>query len=184
VIFNPGRTKRGVGSNLEGGPPLEPNRDYALRIRAGLRDAEGDPLPADFLHRFRTTEPLREPLDIDRWDVQVPAPGTRDPLTVTFDRWVDPDQAEHRILLYNGHQRRFPIRAESSGRSLTLTPLEDWREGCLTLAVSPELEDVSGNRTVRAFDQLGKGSRTARFRPIEVGEGLGCAPALTHATRH
>lgn len=174
IIFNPGRTKRGVGSNAEGGPPFEPNRHYALRIRAGLRDAEGDALAEDFVHMFRTGEPVREPLDIARWDVNAPAPGTRDPLTITFDRWIDPYQAENRIVLYNRHRRRFPMRAESSGRTLRLTPVEDWREGCFTLAVSHELEDVSGNRTVRAFDQTHKGSRRAHFRPLPVGDATAC----------
>ncbi|MGH1348945.1 MAG: Ig-like domain-containing protein [Nannocystales bacterium] len=174
VIFNPGRTKRGVGSNLDGGAPLQPNRRYALRIKAGLLDEEGDTLREDFEHVFRTVEPNRSALDTAGWNVRAPGVGTRDPLVVEFDRWLDPYQAENRIVLANPHGRRFPIHAESSGKELRLQPTEAWQPGCYTMAVSAELEDVAGNRTIRAFDDQHMGTRTATRIRTPLGDATAC----------
>ena len=174
VIFNPGRTKRGVGSNLEGGAPLRPNRRYALRIKAGLLDEEGDALSEDFEHVFRTVEPNRNALDTARWSIRAPAVGTREPLVIAFDRWLDPFQAENRIALANPFGRRFPIHAKSSGRELRIQPTEGWQPGCYTLAVSPELEDLAGNRTIRAFDDRHKGGHEAERIRLPLGDATAC----------
>ncbi|MEM7159666.1 MAG: Ig-like domain-containing protein [Myxococcota bacterium] len=174
VIFNPGRTKRGVGSNIEGGAPLEPNRRYALRVIAGLTDAEGDPIEVAFEHVFHTVEPDRRALEPSVWSVQSPGVGTRDPMVIDSGRWLDPYQAGSRIALLNPHGRVFPLRATSSGQELRFTPQESWAEGCHTLVVSSELEDVSGNRSVRAFDGEGKGTRTPSRRPIPIGDPRAC----------
>ncbi len=173
VILNPGRTKRGVGSNAQGGPPLLPGREYALRVKSGLRDAQGDPLGEDFMHAFRTVSPNRTAIDVSSWEVLGAKAGTRAPMRIAFDRWMDPHQTERRIVLYNALGGRVPLRAEGTGRELTLTPKEAWAEGCHTLVVSRELEDVSGNRVVRAFDEKGKGARAAVRRAVSVG-GASC----------
>jgi hypothetical protein len=174
VIFNPGRTKRGVGSNLEGGAPLRPNRRYALRIKAGLLDEDGDALNEDFEHEFRTVEPNRRALDTASWSIRAPTVGTREPLVIAFDRWLDPFQAENRIALANPFGRRFPAHAKSSGRELRIQPTEGWQPGCYTLSVSPELEDVSGNRTIRAFDDRHKGRHEAERIRLSLGDATAC----------
>lgn len=181
VIFNPGRTKRGVGSNVEGGAPLEPNRRYALRVNAGLLDAEGDPIEVDFEHVFHTVDPDRRALEPSVWDIRSPGVGTRDPMVIDSGRWLDPYQAESRIALLNPHGRVFPLRAKSSGQELRFMPQESWTEGCYTLVVSSELEDVSGNRNVRAFDDEGKGSRTPSRRSIPIGDPKVCQEQVREA---
>jgi hypothetical protein len=169
VVFNPGRTKRGVGSNLEGGPPLAPGGTYALRVVGGLEDAQGDALPGDVMHVFRTVAPTREPLDLGTWQVDTPAPGSADPLEIHFDRWLDPYQAQDRIVLLDDAGARVAVTADSTGHRLTLRPAAPWTSGCYELVASPELEDVSGNRPTRAFDAQGRGEAVPHRRAVDLG---------------
>lgn len=183
VIFNPGRTKRGVGSNLEGGAPLQPNRRYALRVRAGLNDAQGDELPVHFEHAFSTLEAERSSIVPSDWKVDSPEVATRAPLHVEFGRWLDPFQARSRISVLNPLGSRFPLQSRSSGDQLWLTPQEDWQPGCYELVVSPELEDVSGNRTTRAFDDEGKGTRKVARRAVAIGDMDACRAEMDGEVR-
>ena len=69
VLLDPGRIKRGVGPNLEAGPPLIEGETYTLRVGPGLRDARGRVLTDTFEKTFVAVAPERERLDPRRWTI-------------------------------------------------------------------------------------------------------------------
>ena len=54
LLFDPGRVKRGIRSNLEMAAPLVAGRRYTLTIDSGWRDGRGAPLVAGYRRRVRS----------------------------------------------------------------------------------------------------------------------------------
>ena len=89
VLLDPGRLKRGVGPNSELGPPLRVGDQYTLVVGSGLVDLSGEPIRETYYKRFRVTESVREHIAIERWKVVPPPTGSREPLTLLFQRPLD-----------------------------------------------------------------------------------------------
>jgi hypothetical protein len=155
VLFDPGRVKRGIRTNLESGRPLVAGHRYALRIDGGWRDRRARPLGAPTEKRFfATTADYRGP-DPDGWSLRVPEIGTRDPLEIGFGEPLDHALATRLIAVIDGRGR--PVEGEVSldeaGTRWRLSPVNPWFGERYQIAVSAELEDLAGNRPGRAFDQ-------------------------------
>src|SRR5262249_2905799 len=87
--IHPGRVKRGVNLREEFGPVLRPGTSYTLLVDRGLRDVTGQPMAAEFRHRFRTIAECNALLDASTWQVEAPAAGTREPLRVLATTALD-----------------------------------------------------------------------------------------------
>ncbi len=152
VLFDPGRIKRGVGPNLELGPPLVEGRHYTLEV-AGRPDATGLIMAAPFRHVFTVGPADRQSPDPDRWQLQVPAAGSRAQLRVLLDAPLDQALAE-RCLSVQGPEGMLHGKASLADDGLiwTFVPEAPWRTAAHTLTVAADLEDPSGNRPGRPFD--------------------------------
>ena len=154
VLYDPGRVKRGILPNEEMGRPLAAGQTYALEIDPGWRDAEGQPLVAPFRREFRVGPPREHALDPADWRLEIPAPGTREPLAVDFPAALDFGllQRALRVAAGDGRPLAGEIRVEREETRWLFTPHAPWRPGAHQLVAAATLEDVAGNRIGRAFE--------------------------------
>jgi hypothetical protein len=147
LFLDPARIKRGLVAQEALGYPLREGTELRLVIE-GMRDASGEPVEPVTVERSVGPD-LRHRLDPAAWDLAAPASGTREPLTLTFDRTLD-----HGLL-------RRALTAPVPGtatigpaeRSWSFVPHEPWPAGRHDLVVDTVLEDVAGNSVRRAFDR-------------------------------
>ena len=102
------------------------------------------------------------------WRVVLPKAGSRDALTVTFDREMDDallrDQLE--VEDARGRLQAGQTTTSSSGRVWSWRPKHGWRTGDYRVVVGSSLEDVSGNRVgERSTTKLVHQTRPARVWP-------------------
>jgi hypothetical protein len=156
VLLDPGRIKRGVGPNLEVGPPLVEGRTYTLRIGPGLRDAQGRPLAATLDKTFTVTAPVRERLDPLGWTIETPPSGSREPLRVLTPVRVDSGNFARSIAIIGPDGLRVIGAAELVPNALEwrFVPKVAWLRGRYGIVVRSDLEDVSGNSVQSALDAL------------------------------
>jgi hypothetical protein len=89
LFFDPGRVKDGILPNRQRGRPLKAGRKYALDIAADWKDANRQPLKSAFRHIFQAGPSEKDAIEIVDWKLAPPAPGTRDPLSVSFATALD-----------------------------------------------------------------------------------------------
>ena len=176
VLYDPGRVKRGILPNTELGRPLAAERRYTLVIDAAWRDAAGQPLVAPFRRQYRVGPPRERALDPDAWHLDLPAPGTRDPLTVRFPVPLDYGLL-HRALHVaddSGQPLAGELRVDQAETRWTFTPRAPWRPAEYRLVAAATLEDAAGNRIGRPFEvdaEEARGAERARGTvvPFRVG---------------
>ena len=163
VFYDPGRVKRGIRPNAELGRPLSADRRYTLAIDADWRDAAGQPLVAPFRREFRVGPARERALDPAAWRLDLPAPGTRDPLAVRFPVPLDYGLLRRalRVATAAGRPLAGEIRVEQGETRWTFTPRAPWRAGEYRLVAAATLEDVAGNRIGRAFEVDAAGAQGA-----------------------
>ena len=154
LLFDPGRVKRGVRTNLESGAPLVAGRRYRLTIDDGWTDGSGGRLASGFEHAFQAIEADRRSPDPDRWRLTLPGAGTRAPLVVAFGEPLDHALAIRLLTVLDprGTLLQGSVALAEGDSVWTFTPGLDWAEGAYTLRVGGALEDLAGNNVVRVFD--------------------------------
>lgn len=153
LLFDPGRVKRGIRTNLEEGPPLAAGRRYRLVIDAGWRDGEGAGLVSGYERAFEAVAADRTSPDPGTWKLAAPVAATRAPLRVSFGETLDHALAARLITVHDGAGRRLPgaVTLDDDGH-WSFVPNEPWRAGSHELHVDAALEDVAGNSVARVFD--------------------------------
>ena len=76
LLFDPGRVKRGIKSNLDLGTPLHAGKKYTLVIDSAWRDAHGNFLTSSHKKTFTVTQSERTKLSIDNWKIATPPAGS------------------------------------------------------------------------------------------------------------
>ncbi|MEX0704178.1 MAG: Ig-like domain-containing protein [Planctomycetales bacterium] len=154
LFIDPGRIKRGLKPREEIGPVLEAGGSYVLVVEAGWEDAEGNPVAEKFEKRFRVGPPDEKQPAFDRWQLDVPAAGSKDALAITFDEPLDRAMLE-RVLVVNGPDGKRlagEVAIEAEETRWRFVPKEAWQAGEHTLAVDAALEDLAGNSLGRPFE--------------------------------
>ena len=153
LLLDPGRIKRGVGSNLQGGAPLEAGRGYRIVVDAALPDALGRPMAEPFVHDFRVGPAERRAIDPTDWTIASPALGTRIPLEARFDRLMDRAITARALVPLDGESNPIAGTAEATDRGWRFVPDAPWADA-LRLRIDPVLEDVAGNTICAPFDTV------------------------------
>ena len=149
LLFDPGRIKRGVLPRDQVGAALVAGQSYTLVVDREYRDAEGNPLTAEFHRAFRVRAEDREPVEPTRWSFQLPSSGTREPLRVSFGEPLDAALAT-RLIGVDG-MTGVATLADAEA-TLVFTPSANWEAREYKLLVDTALEDLAGNRVGRPFD--------------------------------
>jgi hypothetical protein len=151
VLMEPGRIKRGMGSDPSHEPAFVVGRTYSLVVTALGQTAR---------HTFRVSDPVLEAVDETRWRLISPTAGSLDPAVVHFDRVMDAALCEDEIAVLARSGETVPTRVSLApdGTAAQLIPSRPWRPGEHHLVVSERLEDVCGNRLGEALDhEMGAG---------------------------
>jgi hypothetical protein len=167
LLFDPGRVKRGIQSNMELGPPLVAGREYSIVIDSTWRDASNRPLASNFEQRLRVVGFDSTSPDPSRWSLSTPHAGSREELRVDFGESLDHALASRVITVVDSSGSRLTGRIwlGTDDRVWHFTPQTPWREGA-ALRIAPELEDLGGNNLIRVFDlDRSRESASATTRP-------------------
>jgi hypothetical protein len=169
LLFDPGRVKRGVRTNLESGAPLIAGRRYRLTIDAAWPDGSGARLASGFDHAFYAGPADRTSPSVERWTISPPEAGTRRPLGVAFGEALDHALASRMIAVRDSSGRRVDgtVALDTRDERWSFTPLSAWAPGRYELRVDARLEDVAGNNLARVFDADRRGGAP----PVETAEG-------------
>ena len=183
VLYDPGRVKRGIRPNEEMGRALVEGRTYTLVVGTDWRDAAGQPLVSEFRHEFRVGSPEERAIDPAEWTLELPAPGTRQPLAAVFSRPLDYGLLHRalRVVAEGGPLLDGVIRVEQGETRWVFTPRASWQAGEYHLVAAPSLEDVAGNRIGRPFEVA-----SSNGQPLHGAEGASLpfrlpGPAGDHA---
>jgi hypothetical protein len=154
LLFDPGRVKRGVRTNVESGAPLEAGHRYKIVVDDAWPDGNGAALISGFEHSFQAVAADRSSPDPKRWRLTVPHVGTREAFRVEFGEIVDHALAMSMIGLYaaGGTGVAGTVQLADDDRAWVFSPTLPWPEGDFELRVDKRLEDVAGNSIARVFD--------------------------------
>lgn len=154
LLFDPGRVKRGLRSNLEEGAPLEAGKQYRLVIDRNWRDGEGNLLEADFGKSFRVVASDRKSPSPQNWQITAPVAGTTEPLKLSFDEPLDFVLLEQMIEVLDAAGRPVSGRIEIAGGEMQwrFTPYAPWQLGEYQIRPDSRLEDRAGNNLRRLYD--------------------------------
>ncbi len=89
LLFDPGRIKRGIQSNLDLGMPLQDGHVYRLVVDSAWRDENGNALSRNYEKRIVVTAPAREKLSNQDWKIMEPEASSKSPLVVQFPKPLD-----------------------------------------------------------------------------------------------
>lgn len=155
VLFDPGRIKRGVETNIELGAPLVSGASYQLVVDHSWTSAEGQELEQTHTKRFRVVEALRSAPDPARWELHAVHVGTQEYLTVQLDRPYDHALLQ-RLIRVKDQTGRWVDGRVSVDRHETrwrFQPSSAWSSGKHELVIDAILEDVAGNNLQGLLDR-------------------------------
>jgi hypothetical protein len=154
LFFDPGRIKRGLVSEQQLGAALKEGGRYTLSIDKGWKDAQGNPLAADFQKVFTVGPADRHPIDLRAWAVREPVSGTRNPVTLVF-----PEPLDHAILERDldvvdaaGAVIEGGVSIGPEEKSWIFTPDKAWKSGPYTIRLGTAIADLAGNMINRPFE--------------------------------
>jgi hypothetical protein len=154
LLFDPGRVKKGLKPREEFGPVLEPGESYRLVIDKSWKDANGQPLAADFEKEFTAGPAVEAAVDWKEWKIDAPPSGGREPLVIRFPRSLDHALLQRMIGVEGAAGKMIDgaITVTDEERRWQFIPAQPWPAGQLTLVVEKTLEDSAGNNLARPFE--------------------------------
>jgi hypothetical protein len=169
LLFDPGRIKRDLRSNIDLGTPIRQGEKYHLVINSAWRGANGNSLAKSIRKTFFVAQAERAKVTTRTWSVITPLAGTVGDVIVSFDRPMDHAMALKHITV-NSHSGIVAGHAETVDDVVwKFTPDHPWTEGEYVLAISPLLEDVAGNNLNNVFDlDVSKERRVNSIEPIKL----------------
>lgn len=154
LFIDPGRIKRGVRPLVEIGPALEAGKSYALVIGREWQDASGNPLKESFQKAFKVGPPDRQPPNPAQWKIESPPIGTREPVTIAFDKPMDQALSQRVISVVtpSGQSVQGTTTLTDQERRWIFTPNDSWQAGNYQLIIQTTIEDLAGNNIGKPFD--------------------------------
>ena len=153
ILLDPGRVKTGLQAHETLGRALVEGERYELVIE-GLEDVYHQKMSKRFVKPLHITSADTVAPDMAHWDVQVPSPNTKAPLTIYFPQSLDQFSIRQRLFLTTADTLSVAGRVEIGvqERSWIFTPADRWRKGTYYLHVNTRLADPAGNNLNGLFD--------------------------------
>lgn len=155
LLFDPGRIKRGVSTNLELGPALLEGNRYHLIISGEWEDVYGQPLSVEKTKTFVVHQAYRQSIKINEWVINEPNVNSLNPLIIHFDRIMDHALIQSMIQIKD-HENNFILgRWEilEGERLIQFIPEKSWTKGTYRIEMDSRMEDVTGNNLNNLLDQ-------------------------------
>jgi hypothetical protein len=152
VMLHPGRQKTGVNLNVDEGPVLIAGVRYNLVVSGQWRSTNGTPLGKEGVFTLEPIAADHEQPDPEKWRLQVPRAGTRNPLVVTTDELFEP-QIFARAVQVAGNPGKAQAKVVDLKRvEWRFTPEGPWKAGRHEITIDPELEDLAGNNLLKPME--------------------------------
>ncbi len=154
LLFDPGRIKRGVSTNLQLGSALQTGKTYRLLIDKKWLDENGNTLKEGYEKRFRVFPALRSVPDPNQWKVTLPAANSVEPLTLEFNRPFDHALLTRMIEVdQEGQLVAGRIQVDGMETQWRFIPSYPWKKGKYSIHVNTALEDIAGNNLRGPMDR-------------------------------
>ncbi|MCA6074565.1 Ig-like domain-containing protein [Fulvivirga sedimenti] len=153
--LNPGRIKRDLIPNREEGNPLRQGTSYELLILNGWMSAQGQPLPEAVSKKFYVTRADRSRIDPSRWKMKFPELNTKQSLIIMSNEPLDllSAPAAIQIMKADGEKVQGVVSISTEQSRIVFTPISNWITGRYIVEIKNTIEDLSGNRIDRLFDE-------------------------------
>ena len=169
LLFDPGRIKRDLKSNIDLGTPLQKGEKYHLVIDSTWRDVHGKALEKSVTKTFSVTEAERAKVSPQDWKVIPPLEGSLGDVVILFDRAIDHALALKYINISSPSGTVAGHVQTVHDTTWKFTPKYPWVKGEYVLTISPLMEDVAGNNLNNAFDMdVSKESLVNSVEPINL----------------
>ena len=154
LLFDPGRIKRGVSTNMKQGPSLEDGQRYHLNISGEWQDVYGQSLVQNTRKAIRVVEAYRKKMNLNEWVVSEPKSGGLDKLTIEFDRIIDHALIQSMMQVRDDSDNRVEghWKIQNSEQQVQFVPQNRWQKGSYKIMFDTHLEDVSGNNLQNLLD--------------------------------
>ena len=155
LLFDPGRIKRGVSTNIELGPALLEGSKYKLSVSGTWEDVYGQKLVATTAKEFVVGKAYREPIITRALVIQKPEVNTNNKLTINFDRIIDHALVQSMIQVVDEHGKLVDgyWKISKGEKSAHFVPSKQWDSGNYQMIFDRRLEDVAGNNLEGLLDQ-------------------------------
>ena len=153
--LDPGRIKRDLIPNQEKGLPIEKGKIYEVTVSPALKDADGIPMDTSYSKTFYVAARDTHSPKIRDWDIQTPAAGTMDVLTIDFKEPLDAILAKETFQVATPEKQSVTgkYRVVQNESELNFYPDSVWTKGNYKIIIDPILEDLAGNNLDRLFDE-------------------------------
>lgn len=153
--FDPGRLKRDLIPNKALGTPLEAGQSYHLVIKSDWPAKDGSLMEKSIRKTFYVGSADRQQLDLEAWNLKLPAANSRQVLEIQFGESLDAATANAHIDIIdeNGQIMYGTIRLIHHESVLLFEPQTNWPAGIYKVRVGAKLEDLAGNNLNRLFDR-------------------------------
>ncbi|WP_276391454.1 hypothetical protein [Eudoraea chungangensis] len=158
LLFDPGRIKRGVSTNLERGPALLEGNPYTLKISSSWQDVYGQPLSSTHKKEIQVVKGYRQQLALNDWKLTFPLANSLNALIIDFDRTMDHALLQSMLKLVDSLGNNISGKWEVSKEAVSVQfiPESQWKKGNYQIIIDSRLEDVAGNNLQNLLDYNSK----------------------------
>ncbi|MEM6628327.1 MAG: Ig-like domain-containing protein [Bacteroidota bacterium] len=152
--LDPGRIKRGLGSQQHFGEVLTEGQTVALVVREGWKSRQGKALKTEVRKSFYISEyDYDSPLP-ETWALRSPEAHSLSPLILFFHESLDYALLQHTLTVWDSKGNKFlgTVSVPPDGTSWEFTPDSSWLPGTYEIRIETFLEDLAGNNLNRPFD--------------------------------
>lgn len=155
ILFDPGRIKRGVSTNMELGPALLEGKRYTLSISGTWQDVYGQELVVETTKEFVVGKAYRQSIKVQEWELHKPAANSDDALSIHFDRIMDHALFQPMIQIEDEEKNLIAGYWEGLEQEqlIQFIPEQKWQPGKYQIVIDSRLEDVAANNLQNLLDQ-------------------------------
>ena len=155
ILFDPGRIKRGVSTNLELGPALLKGNKYRLTISGTWQDVHGQALSVKTTKEFLVVKAYRQHIKVNELEILKPEVNSNHALRIHFGRIIDHALVQSMIRVEDEKKKLITGHWETSEEEkvVQFIPKEPWKKGTYRIIMDGRMEDVTGNNVNNLLDQ-------------------------------
>ena len=154
VLFDPGRIKRGVSTNMLRGSALLKGKQYRLSISDAWQDVYGQKLSDKTTKEIEVVKAYRHRIKENEWLINKLQANSYDTLTMHFDRIMDHALIQSMIQLMDPDKN--PVDGYwgilKQEQLIQFIPEKKWQKGKYQIVIDSRLEDVAGNNLQNLLD--------------------------------
>ena len=155
ILFDPGRIKRGVSTNMELGPALLEGNKYQLTISGAWQDVHGQALSVQTTKEFVVAKAYRQHIKVNELEIHKPEANSDGTLSIHFDRIIDHALVQSMIRIEDENKKLIAGQWETSKEEkiIQFIPEKPWKKGTYQIIMDSSFEDVAGNNLNNLLDQ-------------------------------